>query len=162
MARLTDKERARIVSLLKEGKSQNSIAKKVKRSPDTVNRIAKAEGIVSDIRTPKKAIEASKAYAEERRLEIIGKGLDKADDLLERIQEAKDLKEWSIALGTLVDKARLETGEVTGREERLNGDIREKQFSNLFSQLDAYRTGFNDRNGEGDPVESIRTERPDS
>lgn len=158
---VSPEERGRIVALLKSGKSQNGVAKEVGRSPSVVNRIAREEGI-ENIRVPKKATEARKAYAEERRLEIIGKGFEKADVLLAALTDAREFQAWTIGLGTLVDKARLEMGEATSREERLNGDVREKRFSNLFSQIDAYRTGVNDSNGEGDRSQPVYSERPNS
>ena len=85
-----------------------------------MGRIANEEGIPSksrNIAATKKANEARKAYAEDRRLELIGKGFDKAQELLAGIADAAELQKWSVALGTLVDKARLETGEATSRGE---------------------------------------------
>lgn len=116
-AKLTNEERQQIVEHLMAGKSQGWTARQVGRHVSTVNRIAKAEGIESNVADTKKATEANRAYAEGRRLELIGKGFDKAQDLLATIADASELQKWSVALGTLVDKARLETGEATSRGE---------------------------------------------
>lgn len=114
-------ERSRIVAQLREHDgNRNHVAKLCGRHASTVGRIANEEGIESksrNIAATKKANEARKAYSEDRRLELIGKGFDKAGDLLERIEDAQELQKWSVALGTLVDKARLETGEATSRGE---------------------------------------------
>jgi Helix-turn-helix domain len=119
--KVTPHERENIASLLKEhGGNRHKVAKICGRSKDTVARIAREAGIESDVRKVKKAAEVRLAYAEERRLEIIGKGFDKADALLKKIKDAGELQKWSVALGTLVDKARLETGEATSRSENVD------------------------------------------
>jgi transposase-like protein len=163
MNRVTDKERQRVAELHAEGKGRNAIAREIGRSAGTVSSVAAQLGISFDRSAAKKATDARLAYAEERRLEIIGKGFDKADAMLEGIQDAADLQKWTVALGTLVDKARLETGEATSREERLSGDAREKHFGRLFDQLDAYRAGADEGHREGDrglPVDSGSADDP--
>ncbi|MDP9474429.1 MAG: hypothetical protein M3R38_01800 [Actinomycetota bacterium] len=130
---VSQEERARIVGLLKEhGGNRNRVANLVGRSPSTVQGIAEAEGIAPNIRAPKNATVARKAYAEERRLEIIGKGFDKADALLSGISDAGEFQKWTVGVGTLVDKARLETGEVTDRTENRKGN----DLGDFFSELD--------------------------
>jgi hypothetical protein len=129
---VTPQERAKIVALLKKhGGNRNKVSKLCKRAPGTVQTIANQEGIPSAYSAPKKAIDAKIAYAEERRLEIIGKGFDKANDLLHGIADAGELQKWSIALGTLVDKARLETGEATSRSEQVDPERRRKMKESL-------------------------------
>lgn len=158
---VTETEYAEIATTLHDGATCGGAARKHGRSKDTIRRIARDEG-VDFVRTKtKNATQARIAYAEERRLEIIGKGFDKAEAMLEGISEAADFQKWSVALGTLVDKARLETGEATSREEQWNGDARDRQFSKLFSQLDAYRTGIDDGHGGSDRGESVDQNRPD-
>ena len=124
MARLTDSERGTIVSLLQEhGSNRTRVARMVGRSSSTVQKIAVEEGIPPNIRAPKKANEARGSYAEERRLEIIGRAFDKADDMLATVKEAADFQKWTVAFGTLVDKARLETGQATDRHENRSGPL---------------------------------------
>ena len=151
--KLTSEEREQIVSYLKDGKSQNWTAKKVKRSPGTVGNVARAEGIPAlDIQTPKKANEARSAFAEERRLTIIGKGFDKADELLSRIKDAGEFQKWTVGLGTLVDKARLEMGEATSRNESHSYDHSE-DLEGYFAELDTFRA----EDGEADTGEPLDT-----
>ncbi len=121
--KLTDSERRRIEALLSEGLSVGAAARETGRHKSTVSRVGKAAGIEGNVAATKKANEARGSYAEARRLEIIGKAFDKAEDLLVGIDEAGDLQKWSVAFGTLVDKARLETGEATDRSERRTGPL---------------------------------------
>lgn len=160
VTRISEAERRKVIALLREGLTPYAVAKQTKPSRPTVYKIAREEGIEVDVKQTKKATEARKAYAEKRRLEIIGKGFDKADELLKPITEAGEFQKWTVGLGTLIDKARLETGEATSREERWSGDVREKHFDKLFGQLDAYRTGFDDGHGARDPVEPVDTGSP--
>lgn len=118
--KLTEAERQRIAALLADGKSQGAVSRELGRSRAVVNKIARESGVtntVTNVRDTKKATEARSAYAEERRLELIGRGFDKADELLAKITDAGELQKWTVALGTMVDKARLETGEATNRSE---------------------------------------------
>ena len=165
--KLSTEERARIVSLLQEhGGNQNKVARLSGRSQPTVRKIAREETIVSINSANKKANAARVAYAEERRLELVGKGFDKADELLETIQDAGEFQRWTVGFGTLVDKARLETGEVTDRSERHNhahAEDRERRFERLFSQLDAHRANADVDDSAGDrgmPVDSGSADNP--
>ncbi len=137
--KLTDKERADIAALLREHNgNQSKVARLSGRSQPTVRLIAIETGISSINRAPKKANDARVAYAEDRRLELIGKGFDKANDLLKGITDAAELQKWSVALGTLVDKARLETGQATDRTESVDPE-RRKRIHGALDELDALR-----------------------
>ncbi len=136
--KVTDKEHARIVGYLKDEKSHGWIANEVGRSKDTVRRIANESGLNRSSESVKKAGAMQSAYAEARRLELIGKGFDKANDLLKGITDAAELQKWSVALGTLVDKARLETGQATDRTESVDPE-RRKRLHGTLDELDALR-----------------------
>lgn len=155
--RIDKDERKQIVALLKEhGGNQGQVAKMCGRSQPAVRRIASEEGIVSINNAPKNANRARKAYAEERRLEIIGKGFDKADALLSGISDAGEFQKWTVGFGTLVDKARLETGEVTSRDEHHHREGSD-ELEEYFAELDAFRT----RDGEADSEESMGPPKAD-
>lgn len=125
-------ERSRIVSLLREhGGNQNKVARLCGRHQSTVRRIAKAEGIESVNAAPKKANAARKDYAIAERLELLNEGFEKARDILSTIAEAKDLQAWTVAMGTLVDKRRLEDGEATSREEKVDPERRKRIKASL-------------------------------
>ena len=148
---VTKKERERIVSLLKEyNGNRNKVAKECGRAPGTIQAIANQEGIPSAYSAPKKAVEARVAYAEERRLEIIGMGFDKSKELLAQIKDAGEFQKWTVGLGTLVDKARLETGEVTNRNENRNtSNSLEDEFKKLDAKLeDEWGAGMEAQGGE--------------
>lgn len=128
---VTVEERARIVTMLRDDEmSQNATAKAVGRGASTVSRIAKEEGIEAYAK-PKKAEEARLAYGEDRRLELIGKGFEKAGALLEALQDAGEFRSWTIGFGTLVDKARLETGKATSRTETVDPEVRRRVRAGL-------------------------------
>jgi transposase len=133
--KLTSEERARIVSYLKDGKSQNWTAKKVGRSPGTVGNIAHAEGIAAlDIRTPKKANEARRDYSKAERLELLNELFDHARTMLPNIKEAKELQALTITIATAIDKRRLEDGEATERKEQFDPANR-KRIKHAFDEL---------------------------
>src|SRR5215217_3865066 len=73
---LTPEERARIVSLLKEGGlSQGAIARMVGRAQSTVSSVAAQEGLnAPHHRTPIQANHARRVYAREQRLVLLYKG----------------------------------------------------------------------------------------
>lgn len=148
---LTDKERKSAIRYLKAGKSQNWTAQKLNRSPSTINEVAKAAGL-TNIRAPKNANRARRDYAKAERIALLNRGFDKAEDLLETLEEAKALQAWMVAMATGIDKRRLEDGEVTDRSERHShahtGDLEE-----YFAQLDA----FADENREDSPAERLDT-----
>lgn len=149
MARLSDSEREKIVSLLQEhGGNRTRVARMAGRSSSTVQKIAVEEGILSNIRAPKKANEARGSYAESRRLEIIGRAFDKADDMLRAVKEPGDFQKWTVAFGTLVDKARLETGKATDRHESRSGPLDLSGMSD--EELERFARSLEDGEAAGD------------
>lgn len=128
---LTDDEKKKIIGYLKEGKSQNWVAKEVGRSADTVCRLAKAEGIQSDIRAPKNANEARRDYALVERISLLNELFDHARAMLPKIKDAKELQALTIAIATAIDKRRLEDGEATNRSETVDTERRQKMRESL-------------------------------
>lgn len=129
---VTADEREKIVMLLKEhGGNRNKVARECGRSPSTVQGIAEAHNIPPNIRAPKNANQARRDYAQAERLELLNEGFDKARDVLKGIGLADDLKDWSVAVGTLIDKRRLEDGEATSRSESVDPARRQKMKESL-------------------------------
>lgn len=118
--KIMDEERARIVAYLKEDKSQCWIAKEVGRDKSTVSRIAKAEGIDTNVAATKKATKARQDYDQAARLELLNEGFDRAREILASLDGARDLQAWMIAVATGIDKRRLEDGEATSRTESMD------------------------------------------
>ncbi len=136
--KVTDKERARIVAFLRDGQTQGWTAKEVGRDKSTVSRVAKAEGIDSNVAATKKATDARRDYTLAERLLLLNEGFDKARDLLPTIKEPKDLQAWMIALATGIDKRRLEDGQATDRTESVDPE-RRKRLHGTLDELDALR-----------------------
>jgi hypothetical protein len=125
-APVSEYERARIVDYLREGKTQGWIARETGRSKQTVSRIARDEGIKSDVTATKKAEAARLDYDLAARLIVINEGFDKLRDVLKTITDPRELQAWTVALGTLIDKRRLEDGQATNRTENVDPASREK------------------------------------
>lgn len=85
--RITDSDLAEILRLAREGVSRNAIAKQVKRSPDTVSRVCKDHGVSFDRAAPAAAIAARLIDLKAKRQALQIKLLDKADKLLDEIDE---------------------------------------------------------------------------
>lgn len=98
---------------LLKGKSQNKTAKKFKVSDGLVNKIAKELNGGSPIHSaPKKAIAARRTYAKAERLTVLHKLMGAIDDALNSTElKPGNLRDISIALGTTLDKYRLEESE---------------------------------------------------
>ncbi len=107
-------EREKIISALRDGKSQNAVAKTFGRGVATVSRIAQEVGL--EYSAPKRANEARHEYALAERIELGNK-------LFRRVAEktddpeltSRDLKDLAVAFGVLIDKRRLEDGQSTGQ-----------------------------------------------
>lgn len=129
-------EEQQILDALIAGQSQNAVAKQFGRGCATVNRIAKANGL--EYSAPKNAIEARVDYCAAERLKLLNAGFDKALELLPHIDAPQPLQQWTVAVGTLIDKRRLEDGEATSRSEV--SDHRDDARARLAGRLDELAT----------------------
>src|SRR5690606_22013174 len=113
---VSEKERQQIIEALKSGEmSQGAIARKFGRHVSTINRIAKAEGIKSNVAEPKKATEARITYARAERIKLIDEALQKARSMLDNLGKPLELQQLAMALAVLLDKRRQEDDEVAQR-----------------------------------------------
>lgn len=127
---VTESERERIVTLLRSGRSQTSVAKELARGSATINRIAKAEGL--EYTAPKNAVEAKRTFDQTRRLEVIDELVAKARSLVPSVDDPQKLTQLITGVAILIDKRRLEDGEATSRTEtRTDGDTRERLIGRL-------------------------------
>jgi hypothetical protein len=85
--RITDAERRRILDHLATGASCNATAKKFRRSPDTISRIAKKAGHSFGHTNLARAHEARKAYGAEARAATASRLHEEADRLLAELHE---------------------------------------------------------------------------
>lgn len=125
-----------ILSALQTGESQNAVARRLRYSPATVNKVAKANGL-NEYHSPSKRplppeIQAvADDYSLERRIRLLNRVFDKAESLIETAKTPHALQALAISLGILIDKRRLEDGEVTARTEVSGGAARERLASRL-------------------------------
>jgi hypothetical protein len=132
--------RERVVTLLPEGRSRNEIATLVGCSAGSVTNIAAAEG--HDFVQSAKSEEArASAYARRQvarefaaadRLALLNRGLVVAERLLVKVKTGRDLQVWAGAVGTLIDKHRLEAGEATERTEVTTDAARDRLARRLM------------------------------
>lgn len=120
---VTDKERQRIIEALRGGKSIHAVATEFRRAKQTVGKIAKAAGLTPDDTHVKAANEARTNYADAQRIGLINKAFAKVEKLVDLFPDnpaaSRDLRELVTALGILIDKRRLEDGDVTERTEQI-------------------------------------------
>ena len=103
-----DEEKA-ILEALKAGRSVRDVAEEFQRGTGTISRIASRNGLdLGERSTTKRAALIKSCYAAEDRIKLIGRGMDKAAELLTQITSPRDLKDWSVAVAVLADKRRLE------------------------------------------------------
>lgn len=122
-----------IVEALRAGEGQKAVARRLGCSPSTVNRLAKANGIEPRSLEkgpppplPQAVADVAADYALERRIALLNKVFDKAEQMIETATTPHKLQALAISLGILIDKRRLEDGEVTARTEVNGGDARER------------------------------------
>lgn len=85
--KLSEAERAEIITLIESGKSCNDVAKTVGRSSDTVSRIAREIGWTFGRTNLASAREARSAYSAEKRAEIAASMTEHAERILRQLVE---------------------------------------------------------------------------
>ena len=121
---LTPEERAKIVSLLKEGGlSQGAIARMVGKAQSTISSIAAKEGLSAPRhRTPIQANHARRVYAREQRRELIDKFLSLAEAMIdEGGMSPREARELVQGIGIAIEKRRLEDDEAGSISETRSG-----------------------------------------
>lgn len=108
------------------GLSQHKIAKKLKIAQSTVSEYLssidhsktkkpKSAGEKSDHSKTKKANQARIEYCSEKRIALIDKGMAHLEDMLPEIDKPSGMRDWFVALGTAIDKRRLEAPQTVGK-----------------------------------------------
>lgn len=129
-------DHAAVLAALKQGESQNAVARRLGYSPSTVNHIARSNGIRSHSEKKVSPEEAETAaaladYCLERRVALLNKVFDQAEQMVPTATTPHKLQALAIAIGILIDKRRLEDGEATGRVEVSGDDARERLAARL-------------------------------
>jgi transposase-like protein len=135
-------------------------ARRIGINKGTITRWAKEAGVVTVANEKRRAgAEAAEAVAACKRAKLKVLLLNKAVDLLERMDEphsdfkgknveqvtypkapASACASYATAVGILIDKFRLENGEVTGREEVVTVDAVDREIQRLESELNRRAT----------------------
>lgn len=137
---ISNDKKARIETLLLQGRSQHAVAREVGVSHTSVNNIAKAKSIKPSHVAPAHAIEAKKQYDLTGRLELSNELFDCIRALINsKDVGARDIKDLALAYGICTDKRRLEEGESTSRSEQhfSKGLNLEEEFKALDDRLEA-------------------------
>jgi len=101
------------------GLSQHKIAKKLKIAQSTVSEYlssidqskkkkANPTGKKTDQSKTKNAHSARREYGLEKRITLIDLGMQHLEDMLPTIDKPSGMRDWFVALGTAIDKRRLE------------------------------------------------------
>lgn len=130
MAELSVERRQAIEAGLRAGESIGKVSRRVGCAKATASKIAHAIGVVPNVQATKKASEARRDFALANRLDILNAGFEKAQTILTGIQTPQELQQWTVAVGTLIDKRRLEDGEATSRTED-TGNVRDRLAGRL-------------------------------
>ena len=105
-------EISRIIELHESGKSQREIADEIGKSQPTINNWIKdliKKGLIkTDQSRTKNANQARREYCAEKRLALIDAGMKKLEEMLPEIDKPSGMRDWFVALGTAIDKRRLE------------------------------------------------------
>ncbi|ADU50160.1 Tb-291 membrane-associated protein [Thermaerobacter marianensis DSM 12885] len=129
--RVPDEHRREIAEALVAGASAAELARQYGYHRATIYRIAREAGInMVDVRT-QQATRARRDYDKARRLQLLNQGFEAAAAILPEIRKPHQLRDWAIAVATLVDKRRLEDGEATERTEVSSVGARERLAERL-------------------------------
>lgn len=150
----TDAERERAVALYVE-QGPCAVEKQMGIAKSTVSRWAKKAGVGTDhAAKTREATEAAAEVAAGKRAEVRVKLLDKALDLMGRMDEeqveyvgqqgkrvtydrpnAADCKHYATAAAILIDKLRLEEGEATTRNEQITSTDFDREVAQLVQKV---------------------------
>src|SRR5215212_11418494 len=137
---LTPEERAKIVSLLEEGGlSQGAIARQLGRAQSTISSVAAQEGLSAPRhKTPVQANHARQVYAREQRRHLLDKFLSLAEGMIdEGSMSARSVRELAQAIGTTIEKRRLEDDEAGSITETRSGHPHHARPFNLEEEFKA-------------------------
>ena len=122
-------EEKAICEALDAGLSLRQVAKQFNRSPSTISRTAARNCIDLERIRNKKATEAARTFSIIRRLETNNKAFIKFEELLDRCDNATDLRNLAVSYGIFTDKRLLEDrgaiGEAGGEIGKLLEAIKE-------------------------------------
>lgn len=122
---ISKKVRSQIENDLRNNRAINQIKKSYGVGSKTVYQVMDEAGIPRERREhsqTKNANIARKEYCSEKRISLIDAGMKKLEEMLPEIDKPSGMRDWFVALGTAIDKRRLEDpgkGEETESDEYL-------------------------------------------
>lgn len=127
------------------GRSVRAMAREHGVNPGTVSRMCQAAGIdVRAIQT-ERATAARRDYVQAERLEALNEAFDVVRARLPMVVDAHDVRHLVMALAVLIDKRRLEDGEVTDRTEtNVNDASARERIAGRIDELAARRRARDD------------------
>lgn len=102
-----DGDRGKVAELHKQGLNRNAIARRIKRAPSTVSKIAAELGLTFDRRRTAEATRAKVADAKARRAELAALAIDDAHAMRRRALDSdagRDARDFAHAYGIFVDR----------------------------------------------------------
>ena len=162
---LTPEERAKIVSLLKEGGlSQGAIARLVGRAQSTVSSVAAQEGLSAPRhKTPVQANHARRVYAREQRRELLDKFLSLAEAMVDAGgMSPREARELVQGIATAIEKRRLEDDEAGSITETRSGGPHHRvlNLEEVFRTLDEEQERLEEQRQEQERLEQQRYQGP--
>jgi transposase-like protein len=151
---LAPEERAKIVSLLKEGGlSQGAIARLVGRAQSTVSSVAAQEGLSAPRhKTPVQANHARRVYAREQRRELLDKFLSLAEAMVDAGgMSPREARELVQGIATAIEKRRLEDDEAGSITETRSGGPHHRvlNLEEVFRKLDEEQERLEEQRHQG-------------
>ena len=108
---ISKKVRSQIENDLRNNRAINQIKKSYGVGSKTVYQVMDEAGIPRERREhsqTKNANIARKEYCSEKRISLIDAGMKKLEEMLPDIDKPSGMRDWFVALGTAIDKRRLE------------------------------------------------------
>jgi len=96
---------------LEAGCSVRQAAKNVGVSTYAVSKTATERGFSFDTKSTNLAAKCKTKYAQAARIDVVAEGINKLREMLPEIDRSKDMRDWAVSLGILIDKRRLEDSE---------------------------------------------------
>lgn len=108
---LSEETRDEIMRHLEAGCSVRQAAKNVGVSTFSVSETARKRGFNFDDKSTEMAAKCKTKYAQAARIDVVAEGINKLREMLPEIDRSKDMRDWAVSLGILIDKRRLEDSE---------------------------------------------------
>jgi transposase-like protein len=125
---------------LQAGVSYYRVARNHGICVNTARRIGHRHGITRSDPKVQAAAQARRSYAHTERRRLLDLAFERVEELLADVDDTKSLQQLCGALGTLIDRRRLEDDPVTDRAEIVRDDSTRKSLLAKLAAVDVRRT----------------------